>query len=75
MLVLGIVILVVSILVERVTTIRSRILVDAAGGDWQSGDVRYAHEGGAPKWLSVVGLLSYAGVIVGIVLIVVAVAA
>jgi hypothetical protein len=49
-----------------------RSLVDAAGGDWQARDVRYAHEGGAPRWLSAVGLLSYAGIVIGLVLLVIA---
>lgn len=72
MLVVGIVVLVVSIIVERVATIRSAQLVNAAGGDWQAREVRYAHEGGAPRWLSGLGLLSYFGIIGGVVLIVVA---
>jgi hypothetical protein len=70
MLVAGIIVLVVSIVLERVTTIRSAQLVNAAGGDWDSKDVRYSHEGGAPKWLSAIALLSYLGIVVGIGLIV-----
>lgn len=69
-LVAGVVLLVVSIIVERIATIRSAQLVNAAGGDWQSRDVRYADEGGAPRWLSFVGLLSYPGIAAGIVLII-----
>jgi hypothetical protein len=45
--------------------------VDAAGGDWASKDVRYAREGGPPKWLSAVALLAYAGIVAGVVVIVV----
>jgi hypothetical protein len=67
----GVVILVLSILVERVTTIRSAQLVNRAGGDWNAKDVRYAREGGAPKWLSAVALLAYVGIVVGLVLIVI----
>jgi hypothetical protein len=55
---------------ERLTAIRSRQLVDAADGDWQAKDVRYAHEGGVPKWLSGLALLSYAGVVLLVIAIV-----
>ncbi len=72
MLTAGIVVLVVSIVVERAVTTRSAQLVNAAGGNWQARDVRYAEEGGAPRWLSGVGLLSYVGIAVGLVLIVLA---
>jgi hypothetical protein len=68
----GIVVLAISLVVERIATIRSAQLINAAGGDW-SRDLRHAWEHGAPKWLSAVGLLSYAGVFTGIVLIVVAI--
>jgi len=63
----------VSVIVERVTTIRSARLVNAAGGEWgnPAGEV-YAAEGGAPKWLSAIALLSYLGILVGIVLVVIA---
>jgi len=69
-LIIGIVILVASIVTERAATIRSAQLVNAAGGDWDSKDVRYAAEGGPPKWLSAVSLLAYAGIMVGIALII-----
>jgi hypothetical protein len=71
MLIAGIVVLVVSILVERVATIRSASLVDAAGGTWEEKDVRYSHQGGAPRWLSAVALIAYAGIAVGVLLILV----
>jgi len=70
MLVAGIVLLVVSVIVERIATIRSAQIVDAAGGDWANKVPVYAREGGAPKWLSAVALLAYLGVVVGVVLIV-----
>jgi hypothetical protein len=72
MLIVAIAVLVVSIIVERITAIRSRQLVDAVGGNWQAKDVRYASEGGPPKWLSAIALASYAGVLLGIGLLVVA---
>jgi hypothetical protein len=71
---LGIIVLVASVLVERVTTIRSVQLVERAGGDLTTknlGDERYAHEGGPPKWISAVALLSYLGIAVGLLLIVI----
>jgi hypothetical protein len=74
MLVLGIIVLVASVIAERTTTIRSAQLVNAAGGNWAEKDVRYSHEGGAPKWLSAVAVLSYVGILAGIALIVTALA-
>lgn len=68
----GIIVLVVSVSVERITTIKGAQLVDAAGGDWAKRDMRYASEGGAPKWLSVIALLSYTGIVVGIGMIILA---
>lgn len=72
MLIVGIVLLLLSIIVERVATIRTARLVNAAGGDWESRDFRYTREGGAAKWLSAVALLGYAGMLAGVALIVVA---
>lgn len=71
MLILGILVLVGSIIVERVATIRSAKLVNAAGGDWQTKEVRYSREGGPPKWLSAVALLAYLGIAIGVVLIII----
>jgi hypothetical protein len=70
LLIIGIVILVASLIVERAATIRSGQLVNAAGGDWNTKDVRYASEGGPPKWLSAVSLLAYVGIVVGVGLII-----
>lgn len=67
-LIAGIIVLVVSVIIERITTIRTAQLVNAVGGNWAERDVRYASEGGAPKWLSAIALLSYAGIVVGIVM-------
>jgi hypothetical protein len=39
MLITGIIILVVSVVVERFSTIRSAQLVNAAGGDWEAKDL------------------------------------
>lgn len=72
MLIAGIIVLAVSIGIERAATIRSAQLVNAAGGDWAERDVRYHYEGGAPRWLSLVGLLSYLGILVGLILVVLA---
>jgi hypothetical protein len=58
LLIIGIVILVASLIVECAATIRSAQLVNAAGGDWNTKDVRYASEGGPPKWLSAVSCSS-----------------
>lgn len=74
MLTLGIIVLVASVLVERATTIRSMQLVERAGGDLTTKnlrDERYAHEGGPPRWISALALLSYLGIAVGLLLIVV----
>lgn len=71
---LGIVVVVISIIVERAATIRSMQLVERAGGDLTTKnlrDERYAHEGGPPKWMSALALLSYIKIAVGLVLIVV----
>jgi hypothetical protein len=46
--------------------------VDEAGGDWNRREVVYAWKGGPSRLLSLVALLAYAGIIVGVVLIVVA---
>lgn len=74
MLTLGIIVVVASVLVERAATIRSMQLVERAGGDLTTKnlqDERYAHEGGPPRWISALALLSYLGIAVGLVLIVV----
>lgn len=73
MLVVGIILLIVSLAVERAVAIRSAKLVDAAGGDWAAKDVRYASEGGPPRWLSAVALAAYAGLAVGALLVVLAI--
>ena len=49
MLIVGIVVLLLSIIVERVATIRTARLVNAAGGDWESRDFRYSREVGATR--------------------------
>jgi hypothetical protein len=69
----GIAVLVVSLVVERAVAIRSAKLVDAAGGNWAAKDVRYAPEGGPPRWLSALALAAYAGLVVGALLVVLAV--
>ena len=74
MLIVGIVLLVLSVIVERTATIRTARLVNAAGGDWEARDFRYSREVAAPKWLSAVALLAYAGMLAGVALIVVALA-
>jgi hypothetical protein len=72
MLTLGIIVLVVSIVVERYTAMRTGVLTERAGGDVFTGDMRYAWEGGPPKWLSAMALASYVGVFAGVVLIIIA---
>jgi hypothetical protein len=72
MLIAAVVLVVLSLIVERVATIRTARLVNAAGGDWQSRDFRYSRKGGAATWLSAVALLAYAGMLAGVALIVVA---
>ncbi len=72
MLTTGIIILIIGVVVERATTVRTAQLTDRAGGGVRSGDMRYAAEGGAPKWLSAVALLSYLVMLLGLALIVVA---
>lgn len=72
MLIVGAVLLVGSIVVERIIMFRSVQLVERAGGDLLSGeraDERYHHEGGPPRWMSGVGLLCYVLALVGLVLI------
>jgi hypothetical protein len=66
----GIVVLVVSVVIERAVTIRGAQLTAEAGGDWNAKDVRYAWEGGPPRWMSLIALLAYVGIAVGLVLIV-----
>ena len=75
MLILGVVLLVGSIVVERVITFRSVQLVGRAGGDLTSHrleDERYHDEGGPPRWMSGIALLCYFLMLVGLLLIIVA---
>ena len=66
----GIVILVVSLVGMFATNYRTRMAIKDAGGDPDELD-RYWYEGGPPRWVSQVALLSYVGIAIGVVLIVV----
>ncbi len=67
MLSLGIVVLAVSVIAERYTAIQTRRAFERAGG------TVYASQGGPSKALSALALLSYAGIVVGVVLIALAI--